>query len=170
MIEFDGEFELDQPPEELWAYFTDPDVLADCAPGVDEMTVVGTGQVEAVVAVRVGSVKPSFDVDITVVEAEFPRRLKMKAVGNASRNAFEGIATMELQETDDGGTLAEWSATADVSGHIASLGQRALGGVTKRLVNGFFEDLEAAAEAGEPAESKLEAAPEKAPDVAVEDD
>lgn len=170
MIEFDGEFELDLPPEEMWDYFTDPDVLAECAPGVDEMNVVGPGQIEAIVGVKVGSVNPSFDVDVTVVEAEYPSRLKLKAVGNANRNAFEGVATMDLAETDDGGTLATWSATAEVSGRIASLGQRALGSVTERLVDNFYEDLEEAAREGEPATSELEAAPEAAPDVAVEDD
>lgn len=170
MIEFDGEFELDLPPSALWDYFTDPDVLAECAPGVESMETVGPGQIEAVVGVKVGSVNPTFDVDVTVVEADYPSRLEMKAVGNASRNAFEGVATMTLKETEDGGTRSEWAATADVSGHIASLGGRALGSVTKRLVNNFYSDIEEMAADGEPAESRLEAAPEEAPDVSVEDD
>lgn len=167
-MQFDGSFELEGPPEELWPYFTDPDVLAACSPGVEEMTVVGAGQIEAVVGISVGSVNPTFDVDVTVVEATFPERLELKAVGNASRNAFEGVATMEMHETDDGGTRAEWSATAKVSGHVASLGQRALGSVTGRLVNDFFQAVSEKAAAGEPAESRLEAAPEKAPDVDVD--
>lgn len=169
MLEFSGEFELDLPPEELWDYFTDPDVLAACAPGVEEMAVVDDGQIEAVVGVKVGSVNPSFDVDVTVVEAQFPERLRMKAVGNANRNAFEGIARMELEETAEGGTISTWTATAEVSGRIASLGGRALGSVTSRLVDGFYEDLEAMATAGEPAESQLVAKPGAAPDVSVEE-
>ncbi|PSP76383.1 carbon monoxide dehydrogenase [Halobacteriales archaeon QS_1_68_20] len=161
MIEFEGEFELDRPPEALWDYFTDPDVLAECAPGVEEMTVGEPWEVETVLSVKVGSVNPSFDCDVTVTRAEFPEQLEMVARGDASRNAFEAGATMDLQETDDGGTVANWTARAEVSGLLASLGQRALGGVTERLVNNFFEDLEAMAEDGVPAESKLEGAPEE---------
>lgn len=161
MIEFDGEFEMDCPPEELWAYFTDPDVLAAAGPGVKEMTLVSPHEVEAVLSVSVGSVSPTFDVDVTVVEAEFPHRLKMVAVGNATRNAFETTATMDLEESEDGGTIAAWSATAEVSGLLASLGQRALGGVTKRLVSNFFEDVEAMAEEGREATSQLEGAPDE---------
>jgi carbon monoxide dehydrogenase subunit G len=161
VIEFDGEFELDRPPTELWAYFTDPDVLAECGPGVEEMNMVSASEVETVLSVKVGSVSPTFNVDVTVVEADEPHSLKMVAKGSASRNAFEATATMDLKDDGDGGTVATWTATAEVSGLLASLGQRALGGVTERLVNNFFEDLEAMAEDGADATSRLEGAPEE---------
>lgn len=161
MIEFDGEFEMDLPPEELWDYFTDPEILAEAGPGVKEMNVVSPHEIEAVLSVSVGSVSPTFNVDVTVVEAEFPNRLKMVAVGNATRNAFETTATMDLQENGDGGTNATWTAAAEVSGLLASLGQRALGGVTKRLVSNFFEDIEDMAEEGREATSQLESVPEE---------
>ncbi|WP_435346709.1 CoxG family protein [Haloarchaeobius sp. HRN-SO-5] len=160
MIEFEGEFELDIPPEDLWPYFTDPDVIADCAPGMKELKMNSPSELEAVMSVKVGSVSPTFDVDVVVTEAVEPSTLEMSAVGNASRNAFDAAAHMDLQRSEDGGTVAAWTATAEVSGLIASLGQRALGGVTNRLVNKFFTSLQETAEAGEPAESKLRAEPE----------
>lgn len=171
MIEFDGEFEMDRPPEELWDYFTDPDVLTECAPGVTEMTMISPHEIETVLSVKVGSVNPTFDCDVTVTEAEFPSDLEMVATGNATRNAFEATATMDLQDDGEGGTLAKWTARAEVSGLLASLGQRALGGVTERLVNNFFRDLEAMAEEGMEAESELQGAPEEVElDVDVEED
>ncbi|WP_440990830.1 CoxG family protein [Haloarchaeobius baliensis] len=170
MIEFDGEFELDMPPEELWPYFTDPDVIADCAPGMKELKMNSPSDLEAVMSVKVGSVSPTFDVDVTVVEATEPSTLRMSAVGNSSRNAFETAAHMDLQPTEDGGTLATWEASAEVSGLIASLGQRALGGVTTRLVNNFFDDLQETAESGEPAESKLEGAEDAEPAIELDAD
>jgi carbon monoxide dehydrogenase subunit G len=160
VIEFDGEFELDIPPEELWPYFTDPDVLAECAPGLKELEMESPSDLTAVMSVKVGSVSPTFDVDVTVTETSEPNTLQMLAVGNASRNAFETAASMDLQPSEDGGTVATWAAQAEVSGLLASLGQRALGGVTKRLVNNFFTDLQEEAESGEPATSKLRAKPE----------
>lgn len=155
MIEFDGEFELDMPPADLWPYFTDPDVLAECAPGLKELNMNSPSDLDAVMSVKVGSVSPTFNVDVTVVETHAPNYLEMVAVGNSSRNAFETTASMDLQDDGDGGTVATWEATAEVSGLIASLGQRALGGVTKRLVEKFFTNLQAKAEEGVPAESKL---------------
>jgi carbon monoxide dehydrogenase subunit G len=159
-MEFEGEFESDLSREELWNYFTDPDVLADCAPGTDSIEMESPHELTATIAVGVGSVKPTFDVDAVVTRADRPELLEMQVDGNASRNAFDAVAEMDLQEGDDGGTTAHWSATTNVSGMIASLGQRALGSVTDKLVNDFFEDLEEKAREGEPAESKLEAKPD----------
>lgn len=159
-MEFEGEFESDLSREELWNYFTDPDVLAECAPGTDSISMESPHEVTATIAVGVGSVKPTFDVEMLVTRADRPELLEMQADGSASRNAFDAVAEMNLEEREDGGTTAHWSARTDVSGMIASMGQRALGSVTDKLVNDFFEDLEEKAKEGEFAESKLEAKPD----------
>lgn len=167
MLEFTGENEMEQSREELWAYFTDTDVLADCAPGCKEMTLKSPHELDVVMAVGVGSVKPEFDVDAVVTRADRPERLEMKAVGHAPRNEFETTAEMRLEENDDGSTTVHWSATADVSGTIASLGGRALKSVTKRLVKKFFSCIQEKAAEGVEVESELEGAPEDA-DVGVD--
>lgn len=160
MLEFTGEDELEQPREELWPYFTDPDILAACAPGCKEMNLLSPHEIEVVLSVGVGSVRPTFNVDAVVTRAEYPASLAMMAVGHAPRNEFEMTAEMDLHDLEDGGTRVEWRATADVSGTLASLGGRALRSVTNRLVTKFFDDLQATAAEGAGAESKLEAAPE----------
>jgi len=161
MLEFTGENEMEQSKDELWPYFTDTDILTECAPGCKEMTLISPHEIEAVMAVGVGSVKPEFDVDVVVTRADRPDVLEMKAVGHAPRNEFETVAEMELKENASGGTTVVWSATADVSGTIASLGGRALKSVTKRLVKKFFSKMQAKADEGVEAESELEAAPEQ---------
>lgn len=159
MIEFEGSFESDHSREELWKYFTDPDILVQCAPGCDELTLVSPSELEATVSIGVGSVKPTFDVDMVITEAKHPEHLVMQAGGDSSKNSFETVAEMTLEDDGDG-TTAHWHAQTNVSGLIASMGQRALNSVTSRLVDNFFEDLEALADEGVPAESKLEAKPE----------
>lgn len=168
MLEFNGENEMEQSREELWPYFTDPDVLAECAPGCKEMILESPHEITAVLAVGVGSVKPEFEVDAVVTRLEHPEVLELAATGHAPRNEFEMTATMEMVETDDDGTIVEWSANADVSGTIVSLGSRALKSVTNRLVSKYFSDMQAVIEAGEGAESKLRAAPEGEPDLDVQ--
>lgn len=157
-MEFEGEFESDRPPEELWDYFTDPDIIADCAPGMKEMELNSPSEFEAVVTVGVGSVKPTFDVDGVVTEADQPRKLVMTAEGSGGRNAFETVGTMTMNETDEGGTNLQWKAETNVSGLIASLGQRALGSVADRLVGNFFDDMEEKIQENVEAESRMAAA------------
>lgn len=157
MMEFDGSFTSDHSREELWAYFTDPEVLAECAPGVESMELTSPSEIEAVLSVGVGSIKPTFDVEMTVTRADRPELLEMELGGDASRNSFEAVALMRLTENGDGTTHCEWEASTDVAGLLASLGGRALKSVTNKLVTDFFEDIEEYADEGHPAESKLEA-------------
>jgi len=159
MMEFSGSFTSSHSRETLWAYFTDPAVLEEVGPGVESMTLVEPSAIEAVLSVGVGSIKPTFDVDVTVTRTERPELLEMQAGGEASRNSFEAVAQMTLTENGDGSTTCDWEATTDVSGLLASLGGRALRSVTEKLVTDFFEDLEALVEEGRETESKLEAAP-----------
>lgn len=158
MMEFSGEFTVDGTPDELWRYFTDPEILKDCAPGCNKMELVSPSHIVAGLAVGVGSVKPSFDVDGIVTVCDRPHRLEIKASGEASRNSFQATASQQLHDNGDGTTTVEWEAEAEISGIIASMGERAIGSVTKSLVDEFFQDLEAHVNAGTPAESKLEAA------------
>lgn len=157
-MEFDGEFRAERPPEELWDYFTDTDHLADCAPGLDEMTLVTESEFEATITVGVGSVKPTFSIDGVVVEADEPDKLVLSMEGSAGRKgAFDAVGTMEMIEIADG-TRLEWTAEADVSGMISSLGQRGLGSVTNKLVGQFFTCMEGKINSGVPAESTISAA------------
>lgn len=158
---FDGEFETHRAPEELWDYFVDPDIIADCAPGLEEMNRITESEYEARITVGVGSVKPTFSVDAVVLEMEKPETLVMRAEGSGGRKgAFETTARMEMTETDDDGTLLEWEADTDVSGIIASLGQRALGSVTERLIGQFFNCMEEKIEAGEEATPRMAPKPD----------
>lgn len=158
MMEFDGEFTVDGTPEELWKYFTDPDILMDCAPGCNKMEVETQSQITAGLTVGVGSVKPSFDVEAIVTECEQPDRLEIQAVGEASRNSFEVTAWQELTDNGDETTTVTWQANAEISGIIASMGERAIESVATKLVNEFFQDLEDHVNAGTPAQSQLQAA------------
>lgn len=160
MMEFDGEFTSDHSREALWKYFTDPAVLQEVAPGVESMELVSPSEIDAVLSVGVGSIKPTFDVDMTVTRADEPEVLEMQVGGEASRNSFEAVAEMTLVDNGDGTTTCEWAARTDVSGLLASLGGRALKSVTTKLVTDFFEDLEEVVAEGREAESKLEAAPD----------
>ena len=167
-MEFSGDFTVDGTPEELWKYFTDPDILSDCAPGCESMELRGSSELIAELAVGVGSVKPSFDVEAVVTECDKPRKLEIKGAGEASRNSFEVVAWQELHDNGDGTTTVTWEADAEVSGIIASMGERALGSVADNLIDDFFRDLESHARSGTPAESKLEAADVEETEAAAE--
>lgn len=168
MMEFSGEFTVDGTPEELWRYVTDPDILMDCAPGCNKMELESPSHIVAGLTVGVGSVKPSFDVTGIVTECDRPNRVAIQATGEASRNSFNVDAWQELHDNGDGTTTVMWEAEAEISGIIASMGERAIGSVTDKLVNQFFRSLEEHVETGTPAESRLEAASSEETELAAQ--
>jgi carbon monoxide dehydrogenase subunit G len=171
VLTFEGEFTVEGTPEELWPYFTDPEILRDAAPGCESLTLHSPSEFTAALSVGVGSVKPSFDVDGVVTVAERPDRLELRATGEASRNSFQASASQEFHDNGDGTTTVAWRAEAEVSGIIASLGERALGSVTNNLVEEFFRTMEDHVNSGTPAESQLRAAtPEEAAAAGATDD
>jgi carbon monoxide dehydrogenase subunit G len=159
-VQFDGEFVVDGTPSEVWPYFNDPEILADCAPGCERIELLSPSRLGATMEVGIGSVQPSFDVEAVVVDCQEPERLELRASGEASRNSFEVTAWQELADNGDGTTTVTWSADATVSGFIASVGERAIESVTTRLVTEFFDDIETHVREGTPAEAKLAAAEE----------
>jgi len=167
-VKFTGEFVVDGTPEEVWPYFNDPAILEDCTPGCKELVLETPSEFRASLAVGVGSVKPSFEVIGVVVECDEPNRLELQASGEASRNSFDVTAWQELTDNGDGTTTVTWQADAEVSGVIASLGERALESVTNKLVTDFFEDIEDHVVAGTPAEARFRAAGEEELQAAAE--
>lgn len=157
-MKFDGDFIVEGTPEEVWPYFNDPAILEDCAPGCKELSLVSSSEIRADLEVGVGSVKPAFEVNGVVTECDEPNRLAITASGEASRNSFSVTAWQELQDNGDGTTTVYWEATAEISGVIASLGERAIGSVTTKLVEEFFQDIEDHINAGTDATAQLAAA------------
>lgn len=112
---------------------TDPAVM-------EERAIREGGIYAALMEVGVGSVNPTFETVITVIERE-PYRMNAEGEGSASGSSFEVEAGMELSETD-GGVAVEWWADAEVFGKIAQMGQRVINPVTNRMVKQFFGNVQ----------------------------
>lgn len=101
----------------------------------------------ALMKLGVGSVKPEFESRIRIVEREFPS-MRATGSGSSSGSAFEMTSGMTISETETGAKV-EWSAETDISGKIAQMGQRMLKPVANKVVNDFFENIEAQMQAVE---------------------
>lgn len=91
------------------------------------------------IELSIGSVKPSFESEVTITEREFPR-MSASGEGSAAGSSFEMSAWMDLEETEDGVTV-EWEAEADVFGRIAQVGGRVITPVANRVVKQFFDQI-----------------------------
>ena len=96
---------------------------------------------KAVASIGFGNLKAKFDADLEFVELDAPNFAKIKAHGTAPGSAADVVGEMTLSDGEDGGTNLAWVATINIMGTIASLANRMMGSVTKKLTAEFFDKV-----------------------------
>ena len=146
-MHLEGTVEIAAPRQRVWDFLTDPQAVARCAPGLESIEVVEAGRrFKAVASLGLGSIKSRFTVDVEWVEMSPPERAVARAHGTASGSAADVMAEMLLTEPAPGSTALKWAAEVTITGTIASLASRMMGGVTQKLSGQFFECVRSSVE------------------------
>jgi len=147
-LKFEGTVKINAPREKVWSCLTDPNLVSQCAPGLQSLEILVPDKIFKVIAsIGFGSVRVTFDTDVEWVELIPPREARVKAHGKAPGSGVDVTSAMRLVETQDSGTEMNWTADVVVMGSIAGLASRLMGGVTKKLSESFFECIKAKIEA-----------------------
>ena len=146
-MRLEGTVEIAAPRQRVWEFLTDPTRVATCAPGLESVEVVEPEKrFKAVASLGLGSIKTRFTADIEWTEREPPARAVARAHGTASGSTADVIAEMVLTELSPSRTALKWTADVTITGTIASLASRMMGGVTQKLSGQFFECVRAKVE------------------------
>ena len=125
----------------MWDLLNDPEVLARITPGVDTLEQTGPGQYQAVLHIKMGPINSTFNGALQVVDSKEPEsyRLLIDVDGKIGQIAAEGhVRLAEDHET----TTVEVEGGSQLTGRLASMGQRLLSGVARMFTNQFFKALE----------------------------
>ena len=125
----------------MWDLLNDPEVLARITPGVDTLEQTGPGQYQAVLHIKMGPINSTFNGALQVVDSKEPEsyRLIIDVDGKIGQIAAEGhVRLAENHET----TTVEVEGGSQLTGRLASMGQRLLSGVARMFTNQFFKALE----------------------------
>ncbi len=137
-----GYHKFDASPSALWKMLNDPDVLAKITPGIKSLESIGKDEYKAISEVRIGPVSGSFEgtlslkdkVENTSTTVVIDQKSK---IGNVSAEI-----TLILEVEGDKTTTIKYEGNAKLSGMLASMGQRIVGGVVSTLSKQFFTSLE----------------------------
>lgn len=128
------------PRDVVWAFVTDADSVAQCAPGVEKVEIIEPGRrFKAVLSVGFGTVKARFNADVEFTELDAPQRAVFKGRGVSSAGVGDATAEMLLSDAAGGGTELKWTADTTIGGTLATLAARLMGPVTTKLSGQFFE-------------------------------
>jgi carbon monoxide dehydrogenase subunit G len=139
-MKIEGSADIPAPRQQVWDAFQDPAVLAKAIPGCEKLEESGPGEYKATMKVGVGPIKGTFDGKVRLFDLEAPNADRMAVEGTGGPGFVRGDAGMQLSDVN-GGTRVSYDADVQVGGLIASVGQRMLGGVSKMMLDQFFNRM-----------------------------
>ena len=140
-MQFTGEERIKAPRSEVWAFVTDPEKIAQCAPGLEDggLQVVDEDHFNVTVRAGVGFIRSVFKFECVWEERDEPNRAVIKADGDAPGSSVAMSAIMELEDDEEGGTLMKWTTEAQISGRLAGVGGRLINPVADRMTGQVFD-------------------------------
>jgi uncharacterized protein len=136
--------------ERAWAFLWDLERVIRCLPGCrDVRTIVPHERYAAVVAQRIGPFSLEVPMEIQVLEADAPRRLKAQALGRDPQtgSSLSVVFEMRLDGTPTGLRLVVTSET-EVRGAMGALAEGLLrekaGGAMAQFADAVRREMEAA--------------------------
>jgi hypothetical protein len=137
-MEMTGEYSINAPREKVWAALNDPEILAICIPGCQELNRDTDTQLSATVKSKVGPVSATFKGKVTLSEIDPPNGYKISGEGTGGVAGFaKGGAEVKLMDAGSSTTLT-YIATGQVGGKLAQIGSRLIDSTAKKMANEFF--------------------------------
>ncbi|MDQ3290179.1 MAG: carbon monoxide dehydrogenase subunit G [Bacteroidota bacterium] len=137
-----GKKVLNAPPDKIWEKLMDTDTLARIMPGISTIERVGENSFISTVQIKLGPVNGSFSGNMQLEDIAEQKGFTLKVqqtskVGNA--NAAVKVNLLPVENTR---TELEFNGDVKLSGLLAGMGQRVIGGVSNTITNQFFTNLE----------------------------
>ncbi len=139
-MHFEGTVDIQAPRAQVWAFVIDPDQVGQCGPGVERIEVIDDHHFRATATAKVGIgfISARFMVDMELADVAAPDSATIKAHGQAPGSAVDAIARMDLPDAPDGGTVMDWRTDVNISGTLASVGERLIGRTADKMMGQMF--------------------------------
>lgn len=140
-LKIEGSYTFNAPRDKVWQVLLDPQIMAQCMPGCEQLKEIGPDQYEATMKVGVAAVKGTYKAKVAIKDKQPPVHYVLSGSGSGGPGFMQGDVAIDLEQ-QNGATVLKYNADAQVGGLIASIGQRMLGGVAKMMVDQFFKKME----------------------------
>jgi carbon monoxide dehydrogenase subunit G len=139
-MEIKATYPFDAPASRVWNALMDPAIVCSCIPGCRELRPAGENRYETELSVAVSVVTGTFKGSIALEDQVPNRSYKLVVEGSGATGFVRGHSMVTLNE-EAGKTLVDVAGDVQIGGAIARVGQRLLSGVSKMMMDRFFECL-----------------------------
>jgi carbon monoxide dehydrogenase subunit G len=137
-----GEHTFRSPRQRVWEALQDPQMLANSLPGVKRLEVTGPDEYAMTVSVGVGSVKGTYDGTFKLTDKQDAEACSVRANASGGPGSVDAVARMQMRDGDGGGAVLTYEADANVTGPLAGVGQRLIGGAARKTTKEFLGALD----------------------------
>lgn len=145
-MKLQGDYTFDAPQELVWSALKDPAVLGSVMPGGKEFEEKEENEFAGSLSIKVGPVQGDFTANIKLSDVVEPERYNIAVDGQGSTGYVKATGGIKLENRGEQ-TYMEYAGDAQISGRIASVGQRLMDSTAKSIVrqslNGLNEYLKA---------------------------
>jgi len=137
-ITIEKTFEVEQPPEAVWAFLVDPERVVECLPGAKLLEEVDERTYRGEMGMKLGPIGVTFGGTIRFDRLdEAAREVEMSGEGKDEKGSGSVKMTMQsrLEPLEDGGTRVHVAQTVSLSGRLASFGR---GGIVQNVADFMF--------------------------------
>ncbi len=139
-MRIEGTHTLHAPRDRVWALLDDPQALARCTPGMQELRPLGSDEFEAVLSIGIAAVRGTYKGKLRITERTPPERYAVQVEGASAAGFVRATGLLEL--ADRGAeTEVRWSGDVQVGGAL-TIGSRMIPGIARMLAGQFFQCLD----------------------------
>ena len=140
-MHLEGEHRLPAPPERVYQYMQDPDVLKECLPGCERLERIGEDEYAATMTIGVAMIKGKYDGRVKISDKHEPESFRMLVEGKGPQGQVSGEGVVTFKPDGEGGTIIHYAGDANVRGMLARIGSRVIQPAARMIVGKFFESL-----------------------------
>lgn len=143
-LELKDEILIPAPRDVVYAALLDTETLKAAIPGCEDLLRHSDSDLEAKVVLKIGPIKARFGGKVVLDQTGAPGSFSLTGEGSGGVAGFAKGGAVVTLEDRGAETLLSYTASADVGGKIAQLGNRLIAGTAKKLADQFFADFAAA--------------------------
>jgi carbon monoxide dehydrogenase subunit G len=125
----------------LWSMLMDADTLGRIIPGTSRLERTHDNIFKSFLEIKLGPVNGSFSGDLVLEDIKEQEAFTLKTHQNSKIGNASGVIHITLLPVNDNQTEVAFSGDVKLSGMLAGIGQRLIGGVSHTLTKQFFFNL-----------------------------